>query len=78
MDRGVPREEEGRERAGNLAFVAKVFPRLSETFVSNEVLALRRAGVPVRVSTPRDMGHEVALEAKPSMYQAALRWLSEG
>lgn len=39
---------------------------------------LVQAGVPVRVSTPRDMGHEVALEAKPAMYQAALRWLSEG
>lgn len=39
---------------------------------------LVRAGVPVRVSTPRDMGHEVALEAKPAMYQAALRWLAEG
>jgi LysM repeat protein/predicted esterase len=39
---------------------------------------LVRAGVPVRVSTPKDMGHEVALEAKPAMYQAALRWLGEG
>lgn len=39
---------------------------------------LVQAGVPVRVSTPRDMGHEVALESKPSMYQAALRWLAEG
>jgi LysM repeat protein/predicted esterase len=39
---------------------------------------LVRAGVPVRVSTPRDMGHEVALEAKPAMYSAALRWLAEG
>ncbi|HVU05794.1 MAG TPA: LysM peptidoglycan-binding domain-containing protein [Polyangiaceae bacterium] len=39
---------------------------------------LKKAGVPVRVSTPADMGHEVALEAKPAMYQAALRWLSEG
>jgi predicted esterase len=39
---------------------------------------LVKAGVPVRVSTPRDMGHEVALEAKPAMYQAALRWLAQG
>lgn len=39
---------------------------------------LVRAGVPVRVSTPKDMGHEVALEAKPAMYQAALRWLAQG
>lgn len=39
---------------------------------------LLRAGVPVRVSTPKDMGHEVALEAKSSMYEAALRWLAQG
>ena len=39
---------------------------------------LTSAGVPVRVSTPSDMGHEVALESKPAMYQSALRWLSEG
>jgi LysM repeat protein/predicted esterase len=39
---------------------------------------LNDAGVPVRVTTPRDMGHEVALEAKPGMYQAALRWLAQG
>jgi LysM repeat protein/predicted esterase len=39
---------------------------------------LTEAGVPVRVSTPKDMGHEVALETKPAMYQAALRWLGEG
>lgn len=39
---------------------------------------LSGAGVPVRVSTPRDMGHEVALDTKPAMYQAALRWLAQG
>lgn len=39
---------------------------------------LTNAGVPVRVATPNDMGHEVALESKPAMYQSALRWLSEG
>jgi LysM repeat protein/predicted esterase len=39
---------------------------------------LTRAGVPVRVSTPKDLGHTVALETKPSMYKAALTWLSEG
>jgi LysM repeat protein/predicted esterase len=39
---------------------------------------LADAGVPVRVTTPHDMGHEVALETKPGMYQSALRWLSQG
>ena len=34
---------------GKLAYVTKMFPRISETFVLNEVLALRRAGVPMRL-----------------------------
>jgi predicted esterase len=36
---------------------------------------LRQARVPVHISDPSDMGHEVALEGKRSMYQAALTWL---
>lgn len=39
---------------------------------------LRRAGVPVRVSTPQDMGHAVPLESKTAMYRAALTWLNQG
>lgn len=39
--------------------------------------ALRKAGVAVRVSTPDDMGHVVALETKRDMYEAALVWLSK-
>jgi LysM repeat protein/predicted esterase len=37
---------------------------------------LRSAKIPVRISHPADMGHVVALESKPSMYRAALTWLS--
>jgi predicted esterase/LysM repeat protein len=36
------------------------------------------AKVPVRVSTPKDMGHEVALDRKSGMYTAALAWLDRG
>lgn len=36
-------------RSGNLAYVTKMFPRVSETFILREILALRRAGVPVRI-----------------------------
>jgi predicted esterase len=36
---------------------------------------LRKAGIPVRVSTPSDMGHRVALESKAAMYKAAISWL---
>lgn len=39
---------------------------------------LRHAGVPTIVKTPKDMGHEVALDHKPWMYRSALRWLDHG
>ena len=39
---------------------------------------LQRAGVAVRMSAPKDMGHTVALESKPAMYRAALHWLERG
>jgi len=34
---------------GTLGYLAKMFPRISETFILKEVLALRREGVPVRI-----------------------------
>lgn len=39
---------------------------------------LRKAGVATRLSTPTDLGHEVALERKPYLYSQALRWLDRG
>jgi murein DD-endopeptidase MepM/ murein hydrolase activator NlpD len=39
---------------------------------------LKDAGVQTQVSTPKDMGHEVALERKQAMYRAALVWLDRG
>ncbi len=39
---------------------------------------LRDARVPTRIATPEDMGHEVPLERKAGLYQAALLWLEEG
>lgn len=39
---------------------------------------LERYRVATRVSTPKDMGHEVALERKSGMYRAALHWLDRG
>lgn len=38
----------------------------------------KQAGVSTRLSTPKDMGHEVALERKAGMYRAALVWLDRG
>jgi glycosyltransferase involved in cell wall biosynthesis len=36
-------------RDGCLAYVAKMFPRISETFILEEILALQRNGVPIRI-----------------------------
>lgn len=37
---------------------------------------LRKARVTTRISTPKDMGHELALDRKPFLYKQALRWLN--
>jgi predicted esterase/LysM repeat protein len=37
---------------------------------------LRKAKVTTRVSFPKDMGHELALDRKPFLYAQALRWLN--
>jgi predicted esterase/LysM repeat protein len=39
---------------------------------------LQKAGVPTRVVTPSNMGHEVPLEKKTEMYRSALGWLDAG
>ncbi|RYZ07976.1 MAG: LysM peptidoglycan-binding domain-containing protein [Myxococcales bacterium] len=39
---------------------------------------LQKAGVPTRVITPSNMGHETPLEKKTEMYRAALTWLDGG
>lgn len=39
---------------------------------------LKRAGVETRLSTPADLGHEIALERKPFLYEQALKWLDHG
>jgi predicted esterase len=39
---------------------------------------LQKAGVPTKVITPSNMGHEVPLEKKTEMYRTALTWLDNG
>ena len=39
---------------------------------------LQKAGVPTRVVTPSNMGHETPLEQKTEMYRSALSWLDNG
>ncbi|MES1183502.1 MAG: LysM peptidoglycan-binding domain-containing protein [Myxococcales bacterium] len=39
---------------------------------------LQKAGVPTKVVTPSNMGHETPLEKKTEMYRGALSWLDRG
>ncbi len=39
---------------------------------------LQKAGVPTKVITPSNMGHETPLEKKTEMYRGALSWLDAG
>ncbi len=39
---------------------------------------LSRARVPIKVQTPDDLAHEVALDRMPGLYENALRWLDRG
>ena len=43
----VPLDWEGR--TGSIAYLAKMLPRISETFILKEALALKRHGLPVRI-----------------------------
>jgi predicted esterase len=39
---------------------------------------LRKAGIPTRITTPKDIGHELALERRRELYRMALVWLEQG
>jgi predicted esterase len=39
---------------------------------------INKAGVPLRISTPKGLGHEVALQRRPGLYESALVWLEKG
>jgi predicted esterase len=39
---------------------------------------LRKRQVPTRITTPKGLGHQVALETKPELYRMALLWLQRG
>ncbi len=53
-------------RSGNVGYLAKMFPRISETFILREVLALKRHGIPVRIYSllPPTRDHRMHREAK--------------
>jgi predicted esterase len=72
--------EELKKNAGQLKRVYLITGELDTVIEGTEQLRdwLDRARVPTRLSSPKDMGHEVALERKANMYRAALSWLDSG
>jgi glycosyltransferase involved in cell wall biosynthesis len=51
-----------RETAGTIAYVIRMFPQTSETFIANEILALENLGAPLRLFSYRTPQQEVAHE----------------
>lgn len=64
---------------GPVAYLVKMFPRLSETFIANELVELRRRGVEIRlISLMRPSGPAPAPEsellARDAYYAPAIAW----
>ncbi|MCK4414614.1 MAG: glycosyltransferase [Candidatus Eisenbacteria sp.] len=72
---------------GNLGYLAKMIPRISETFILREALALRREGIPVRIfsllpptrdhrmhAAARALLPEVEILPQPRWYGGKLFW----
>lgn len=72
--------EELKKHGRNLKRVYLITGELDEVVEGTKQLRewLENAKVAVRVSMPKDMGHEVALDRKSGMYSAALAWLDRG
>ncbi len=52
-----------KSRSPRVGYVVKRFPRLSETFVLNEILELERLGVPIEIFSLLEPAEEVRHEA---------------
>jgi len=77
---GSPGREQLQRRGASVRRVYLITGRRDVVYDETQEVRrwLRKAGIPVRISTPKDMGHQLALESKPSMYRAALIWLERG
>jgi glycosyltransferase involved in cell wall biosynthesis len=70
----------GRDRtAGTVGYLTKRFPRLSETFILDEIIGLERAGVPLRLFAVADPGErltqpDVACVASSVRYIRGTGW----
>lgn len=63
------------ERSPSVGYVVSTWPRLSQTFVLNEILALERRGVPVRIFSTKEPDGE-PVHAKIAGVRAPVAYLS--
>jgi glycosyltransferase involved in cell wall biosynthesis len=68
-------QEEHIEPAPVVGYVVSTWPRLSQTFVLTEVVALERRGVPLRIFSVKDPGGE-PIHAKVAKVHAEVTYLS--
>src|SRR5437870_13659696 len=72
--------ERGQNR--EVAYILKAWPRLSETFILNEILGLERQGVSIRIFSLRDpdagpvQSRVVLVRARVSYLSLATHWIS--
>ena len=65
------------ERGRSVAYVVSTWPRLSQTFVLNEIVALEKRGMRLRIFSVKDPGDE-PVHAKVSRVAAGVTYLSLG
>src|SRR5213594_3528772 len=63
------------EQRPTIGYVVSTWPRLSQTFVLNEILALEQRGLPVRIFSIKDPGGEPT-HAKLTKVRAPVKYLS--
>src|SRR5437867_10946688 len=63
------------EQRPTIGYVVSTWPRLSQTFVLNEILALEQRGLPVRLFSIKDPGGEPT-HAKLTNVRALVKYLS--
>lgn len=71
MEKCIPQGDQRQP----IAYLVKSWPRLSETFILNEVLAIERQGVPLRIFSVKDPNIE-PVHAKVGQVQAEVTYLS--
>src|SRR5437867_3894865 len=68
-------QEEQHDRNSTVGYVVSAWPRLSQTFVLTEIVALERLGLPLRIFSVKDPGEE-PVHADVAQVRAKVTYLS--